>query len=334
LVAIGTSLPELAASLSAALIGSTEIIIGTVIGSNISNIALILPLGILIGKEIIAEKKIFETDLFFMFLITILLFYFSLDGFISPMEGIIFLVLFIFYIFYLFKLKIEFENLFHFPSYLKRFYNIGTLLLNLKIYTSIVKHGLNPKTYTQLIKEDPDGFEEEFGRRIKKGERKEFMEEYKEEVFQRIIKNFYLFFIGGIAIWLGSELTIKGAVGISEVLGVSEGVIGLTLIAVGTSFPELSVSITSIKKGFKSIFLGNIIGSSIVNILLILGISSLLVPLTFVVSNFTFALIFLIIVTVALIMVVYGDWKITKPESIVLILLYLIFLFSTLKLLI
>jgi len=326
LVAIGTSLPELAISLSAALNDSTDLLIGNILGSNITNIGLILALSILIGKSVKAEKKIFESDLFFLLLVSILIFYFSFDGTISFFEGFILVSLFIFYILYLFKFKLEFEKVFHFQTYLKSFYHISSFVLNLKLYKSILKHGLNPKTYTALIKEEKDNFEEEFGKRISPEERKRFLEEYKEEVFDRIVKNFYLFFIGAIGILIGAELTIRGALGISEFFNISQGVIGLTVVAIGTSLPELSVSLSAAKKGYTSIFLGNIIGSNIANTLLVLGVSALITPLVFVVTTFSFPMILMIVLTLSLMLTVYGNSKITKLKAAFFLFLYLLFL--------
>lgn len=330
LVAVGTSLPELAVSLAAAFNGSGEIIFGNVLGSNIANIGLILGLSVLLGKAVKAEKKIFDTDLFLLFLVTIMVFYFSLNSVISFTEGLIMLLLFVAYVLYLFKFKLEFEKIFRFQNYLKTFYNVSSFLLNLKIYKTIVKHGLDPKTYTALIREEKDGFEEEFGKRIDRGERKQFLEEYREEVFDRFIKNFYLFFIGGIGIWFGSELTIRGAVSIAEFLNISQGVVGLTLVAIGTSLPELSVSFSSAKKGFTSIFLGNIIGSNIANSLLVLGTSALIAPVVFLLSGFTFSLIMMVVLTAALMIAIYGDWKISRAEAAFFLLLFLVFIYFTL----
>jgi len=90
-----------------------------------------------------------------------------------------------------------------------------------------------------------------------------------------------LFFlvIGGVGLWGGSELLIKGAVNIANEYGVSERVIGVTVISVGTSIPELAASIMAIFKKEKAISLGNIIGSNIFNILAVLGITSIITPI-------------------------------------------------------
>lgn len=85
--------------------------------------------------------------------------------------------------------------------------------------------------------------------------------------------------IGGVALWGGSELLIDGAVGLATVYGVSERVIGVTVVSVGTSIPELAASIIAVIKKEKAISLGNLIGSNIFNLLAVLGITSIITPI-------------------------------------------------------
>ncbi len=86
--------------------------------------------------------------------------------------------------------------------------------------------------------------------------------------------------IGGVALWGGSELLINGAVGLATLYGVSERVIGVTVVSVGTSIPELAASIIAILKKEKAISVGNLIGSNIFNLLAVLGITSIITPIT------------------------------------------------------
>jgi len=85
--------------------------------------------------------------------------------------------------------------------------------------------------------------------------------------------------LGGIGLWGGSELLINGAVGLAEQIGISERVIGVTIISIGTSIPELTASIIAVIKKEKAISLGNLIGSNIFNILAVLGITSIITPI-------------------------------------------------------
>lgn len=86
--------------------------------------------------------------------------------------------------------------------------------------------------------------------------------------------------IGGTALWGGSELLIDGAVGLASSFGVSDRVIGITIVSVGTSIPELAASVIAVIKQEKAISLGNLIGSNIFNLLAVLGITSIITPIT------------------------------------------------------
>jgi len=85
--------------------------------------------------------------------------------------------------------------------------------------------------------------------------------------------------LGGLGLWGGSELLIKGAVGMASAYGVSERVIGITVVSIGTSIPELAASIIAVIKKEKAISLGNLIGSNIFNLLAVLGITSIIIPI-------------------------------------------------------
>lgn len=91
-------------------------------------------------------------------------------------------------------------------------------------------------------------------------------------------KIIYLLVIGGFCLWLGSEVLIKGAIGLAANLGVSERIISVTIVSVGTSIPELTASLIAIIKKEKAISLGNVIGSNIFNILAVMGITSIIQP--------------------------------------------------------
>ena len=86
--------------------------------------------------------------------------------------------------------------------------------------------------------------------------------------------------IGGIALWGGSELLIHGAVGMAEKFNIGQRIIGITIVSVGTSIPELSASIIAVLKKEKAISLGNLIGSNVFNILAVLGLTSMVTPIT------------------------------------------------------
>jgi cation:H+ antiporter len=102
----------------------------------------------------------------------------------------------------------------------------------------------------------------------------------EEEIFLPNHKTLFFFVFGGLGLWGGSELLIKGATSLALEFGVTERVIGVTLVSIGTSVPELAASIIAVLKKEKAISLGNLIGSNIFNILAVIGITSIITPVS------------------------------------------------------
>jgi len=214
IVAMGTSAPEAAVSISAALKGSADITIGNIVGSNIMNVLVILGISSVITPLAVAKSTIrIETP--FMIAITLVLLALGYNGTLGIWSGIILLLLFAAYLTYLFIVAMK-------------------------------------------NKEE---------------------EEAPKEV--TVIKALVWTVIGLALIVLGSNVTVDAATAIAHVLGLSERFIGLTIVALGTSLPELFTSVVAAKKGNADIAIGNIVGSNIFNILLVVGLSALIVPVPF-----------------------------------------------------
>lgn len=223
IVAMGTSAPEAAVSISAALKGSADITIGNIVGSNILNILIILGLSSVIVPIAVAPSTIkIETP--FMIAITVVMLLLGLDAEISLIDGIIFLVLFGIYLAYLFWMT-------------------------------------------------------------KKDKNKDSDDEASKNM--SVAKAIIIAIIGLVMIVLGSNVTVDAATAIAKAVGLSERFIGLTIVALGTSLPELFTSVTAARKGNADIAIGNIVGSNIFNILFVVGLSALIVPVPFA-ANFIF----------------------------------------------
>lgn len=140
--------------------------------------------------------------------------------------------------------------------------------------------------------------------------------------------------IGGTALWGGSELLINGAVGMASAFGVSDRIIGITIVSVGTSIPELAASIIAIIKKEKAISLGNLIGSNIFNLLAVLGITSIITPITVMdqglLSNDIFWMLGISFLILPLVFFPKGlrlGWR----DGIILLLFYVTFIYLTIK---
>ena len=151
-------------------------------------------------------------------------------------------------------------------------------------------------------------------------------EEFKGEG-ERIIFTVLKVIGGIIGLWIGGDLTVNSVARISETLGISKSLISLTLVAVGTSLPEIATSIMAVRKGEPDITMGNVIGSNIMNILVVIGISSLFGKLTVDVGNYWVDISFMLVFSVLLFLFASTGRKIRKWEGMILIMMYIPYIY-------
>jgi len=292
-VAIGTSLPELANSITGALTKNTGLLIGNIIGANILNMTLLIGVGSVI-LAIETKKEMFSKEGLFLFAVTILLLITSLDKEITWTEGLIFLFLFLIYLYTLFKEKLK----------------------NKAYITRIVNFVFSPDLSNKSSKKFQN--KNKIPKKLKTQPFKTF----------KLIKQLFLLIIGALLVFLGAKYTIFSASSIATLYNIQQTIVGLTILAIGTTAPELAVTISAARKHLPNLLVGNVIGSSITNILLILGISSIITPLA--ISNLTlyYTIPFMILSTILLLRFIRSYWLIRTFEAIILIFFYLVFLFG------
>ena len=143
-----------------------------------------------------------------------------------------------------------------------------------------------------------------------------------------------LFFGGSFALWLGSEILIKGAISLAQDIGVSERIISISIISIGTSIPELSASLIAIFKKEKAISLGNLIGSNIFNILAVMGITAMIQPIVFFDQNLIESdFLWMIFISVLILPLAFipKRMKLGRFEGAILLCCYAIFLYQMFK---
>ena len=257
IVAMGTSMPEAAVSITAAIQQNAGITIGNVVGSNILNIFIILGITALITNGKI-QKSTIRYEIPFMIFITIILMICGMtDMKITFIEGIFLWILFIAYLVYLFIMARNSET-------------------------------------------------------------------REEEKDIPVWKCLLFILIGGILVVKGSDFAVSGASAIARYFGMSERFIGLTIVAFGTSLPELVTSVTAAKRGNAGIAIGNIVGSNIFNILFVIGTTSLICNVPFE-SKF---MVDTIIAIIAGLILWFGTMKhqeLRKPCGIVMLLCYMFY---------
>lgn len=217
-VAFGTSAPELAATLAAAIQGSPEVAFGNVVGSNVFNVGMILGVAALI-YPLTARARFLRREMPFMIGTGALMLILVADGRVSRVEGLVLLALLAGYL------------------------------------------------WTMLRKDEESS-------RVAA----EFAREYGE-VTTPVWASTVRVVVGILVLVLGAKVLVTGAVGLARDLGISERVIGLTLVAFGTSLPELASSIVAAIRREGDIVLGNVVGSNVFNVLAILGTTSIAVPI-------------------------------------------------------
>lgn len=262
IVAMGTSAPELAVSVSAALGGSSDIAIGNVVGSNLLNILIILGISSVI-VPLSVDKSMFRRDFPVLLVTAVLLPLLTLVGgmYIGRIAGVILIAVFAFYLF-----------------------------LTVRSALAYRKSGA-PEEESGNIKVLP---------------------------WWRSI----LYTVGGaVVIIIGGKLSVNSATDIARQLNISEAIIGLTVVALGTSLPELVTSVVAARKGNSDIALGNIVGSNIFNVLLILGVTSVIKPFNVTMDSLIDQIILLGITVYLLIMSFAGN-KITRLKGVSFLIIY------------
>ena len=257
IVAMGTSAPEAAVSITASLKGTADIAVGNVVGSNILNILIILGISSVITSIAVAKTTV-RYEIPIMLLSTFLLMGFGMQGgTINLWEGVILWICFIGYLSYMFIM-------------------------------------------------------------VKKGEMvAEEVSATQKPVWQLLIWGL----VGlGLIIW-GSDLTVDAATSLAKRFGMSERFIGLTVVALGTSLPELFTSVSAARKGKADIAIGNIVGSNVFNILFIIGTSSLIIPVIFE-ASFLIDSFVAVAAGVILWLCVFRKKKLTRLHGILMLLCY------------
>ena len=258
IVAMGTSAPEAAVSITAAFSNNADITVGNIVGSNILNILIILGLSSVIVPIAVAKSTV-KYEMPFMIFVTVLLLLLGLDGMLGFVDGIIFILFFAAYLTYIFLMA--------------------------------------------------------------KRDKVANMEE--ECVKQIALPKAIIFVIVGLAmVIIGSSVTVDAASCIAKMLGMNERFIGLTVVALGTSLPELFTSVSAARKGNADIAIGNIVGSNIFNILFICGISALIIPVPFA-KNFIFDVAVAIATAVILtILCIIGKYQLKRWSGVLMLVLY------------
>jgi cation:H+ antiporter len=267
-VAFGTSAPELIISVLASFNNSSEIALGNIIGTNITNTLLILGATAMMSPLVVKKNTINKEipfSLLAVFAVAFMVNDVFFDGYaqnyLTRIDGLVLLLFFCIFIYYTFGMAIKDQGIF-----------------------------------------DKDDVPKEAG----------------------VFKSIALILLGLAGLFLGGEWIVSGAVYFAGFFGISETFIGLTVVAIGTSLPELATSLMAAKKGNADMAVGGVVGSNIFNLFWVLGCSSIISPIVFN-SQLNVDIMILISITILLLFLVYYGKKnmLAKMEGMIMIMLYL-----------
>jgi len=264
IVALGTSFPELITSIFAVLKGASEIVVANALGSNITNILLIVGFSAMVARKLIVKRSLIDLDAPLLAASTVLFIFIMWDKTVNFWEGILLISAFLVYLLYTIFQKREEDHL--------------------------------------------------------------VLEEMVETVQTKLdFKVFFFLILGGVLLAVGANYVVESVLKISEFLKISASLIAITAVAVGTSLPELVVSVRAAAKKKYEIALGNIFGSNVFNILIVVGVPALFKSLTVDELTFNIGLPFLIAAT--LLFIISGiSRRIHIWEGIMYILIYVLFI--------
>lgn len=263
IVAMGTSLPETAVSVTASIAGSNALAVSNAVGSNIFNLMVVIGVCAVL-TPVAVQKSSLKIDIPFSIVCALLLLVLGHDRMmLTRVNGLILIVLFAFFILYMIR---------------------------------SAQHSMN-------------------------NEDSEFAAEAAEMKVMSVPKSLIFIVIGIAGITLGSDWVVDGSKTIASAFGISENLIGLTIVAFGTSLPELMTSIVAARKNEVDMALGNAVGSNIFNILMVLGIASALSPIAFIQENII-DIIILVGFSFIVWLMAWTKHRLDKIEGLAMILLY------------
>lgn len=303
LVSVGTSVPEYASAIISSFQGRGDLVMGNIVGANINNIALIIGVTAIFTRIKITPEIILRDG--YIMLFTGALFYVSiLNGRLSFVEGFMFLLLYLGYLVFLFEANQRADGRrYNFREFIPYFFKFQYIIT---LHRNIGHNGL-----IELAKKRP----------------RLTLEELKlNRLFEEaLLKDFLLLSISGFGIFIGANYFVGGAVYFAHLLGLPLVFMGM-LLAFGTTMPELSVSFTAARKGYGDISVGNILGSCVTNILLIVGTSVIISPINVTELTINYSAPFMLAIMAASVFFMTTKNELDRREAGILLIIYLLYL--------
>ena len=260
LMAMATSLPELAVGIAAALGGDPLLSLGNVVGSNIANLSIVIGIPLLLAGGITLQNNLRRTEILYLNLATVAPLILLLDGNLTRLEGVALLVLFVFYIY--------------------------DLIFRSRAYHRVIENHRLRRPFTRELS----------------------------------------FFALGTAVLLVSAIALVTSSGsLAAAVGIPTILVGIIVIALGTSLPELAFSLAAIRERHPNLLLGNIMGSVVANATLVLGLTALISPIQLEATNILFPSVLVLLLTLVFFSALLRSGKFRVRDALILIFGYLLF---------
>ncbi|MFH1505864.1 MAG: calcium/sodium antiporter [archaeon] len=261
ILSLGTSLPELANSILGVVKGVPDIIVGNVLGANITNILLVLGVCAIVAGKLKITKEVMQVDLPLLIGSALWVVFVAFDGKFVLWEAILTIIFLVVFLRYAVSGKVK-----------------------------------------------------EYGKKV-----------WKKKVHPKITaKTIVTLVVSGILIYFGAKFTIEALLEISKGVGIAEGIIAATVLAIGTTLPELIVGVQAARKKKYELAVGTVLGSNIINVLLVLGIPGLIATITFSHTMIFIALPFMVGATLLFLFTTQSK-LVTKHEGWMLVLMYVLY---------
>lgn len=262
IVSLGTSAPELAICLGAALKGKPELALGNIVGSNIANVLLILGLTATVFPFVV-QQRIIQREVPLMIATTILFLLLALDSTLNFGDGAI-------------------------------------------LFAAMAVYWVWQFRTAKQVDLEPDGVAEKTGNDT---------QPELPRSGSHIALNVVWILIGVACLWIGARWMVAGASGLAEMMGVSKLVIGLTIVAIGTSAPEIVTSLLAARRGVPEMAVGGVIGSNISNLLLVGGLTALFSPIAVPAESLQFDMPIMLICAIACLPIFVSGHRIDRWEG-------------------
>ena len=302
-VAVGTSLPELVIGIVSSLEGNSSLVLGNVLGANAANLGLILGMSAMMGIMNI-KRKIYSRDGLFMMAVSLLFLMTSLDGALGFGDGLLFLAFFSFYLYHLWTTE-QHQDV----TFLHHVEKVW-VLINPRTYTTLLDKTLQGDTYRdwwaryKTYRVNGEGESRQWG---------------------LLVKDMGTLAVSGFVVFMAAQYLVPAVGEVAVFLGVPSVFVAAVLLSLGTTMPEMAVSLVAIRKGMGDLVVGNVVGSNIADLMLVGGVAAVIAPIPVGSFALTYLIPSMLFFAALFLAFVRANWVLRLFHGLIFVLCYLLY---------